>query len=97
MPAGDAAYAMRSEGFNSLVLAEWTDPAQTDPCTKWGRDSDAALQRIAQERYNAADLYQLTKGEASELIVAVPSPLAISTSVALVTWKLISSIAIVMS
>jgi FAD/FMN-containing dehydrogenase len=48
--SADTAYALRSEGYNSLVLAEWTDPAQTEACVRWARDSYAALQPHTGER-----------------------------------------------
>jgi hypothetical protein len=44
VPAGETAYAMRSPGFNALLLAEWLDPRQTDACIGWARESYAAIQ-----------------------------------------------------
>jgi hypothetical protein len=43
VPTGETAYAMRSPGFNALVLSEWTDPRQSDACIGWARDSYAAI------------------------------------------------------
>jgi len=39
----DTAFPHRAEGHNLLVLSEWTDPARTEACTAWARDSFAAL------------------------------------------------------
>jgi hypothetical protein len=39
----DTAFPHRAPGYNLLVLSEWTDPARTEACTAWARDSFAAL------------------------------------------------------
>jgi FAD/FMN-containing dehydrogenase len=39
----ETAFPHRAEGYNMLVLSEWTDPRQTEACTAWARDSFAAL------------------------------------------------------
>ncbi|MGG5819109.1 FAD-binding oxidoreductase [Falsiroseomonas sp. HW251] len=39
----DTAFPHRAEGYNMLVLSEWTEPRQTEACTAWARDSFAAL------------------------------------------------------
>ena len=39
----DTAFPHRAEGYNMLVLSEWTDPRQTEACTAWARDSFTAL------------------------------------------------------
>lgn len=44
VPAGDTAYALRDEGYNSALLGLWTDPAHTDRCTRWTKDTYAALE-----------------------------------------------------
>jgi FAD/FMN-containing dehydrogenase len=40
---GDTAFPHRAEGYNMLVLSEWTDPRQTEACTAWAREAFAAL------------------------------------------------------
>jgi len=50
VPPGETAYFLRSGGYNSLLLAEWTDPAQSDACIAWARNSYAALQPHTGER-----------------------------------------------
>jgi FAD/FMN-containing dehydrogenase len=40
---GDTAFPHRAEGYNMLVLAQWTDLRQTEACTAWARESFAAL------------------------------------------------------
>jgi len=39
----ETAFPHRAEGYNMLVLSEWTDPARTEACVAWARDSFAAL------------------------------------------------------
>ena len=43
----ETAFPHRAEGYNMLVLSEWTDPRQTEACTAWARDSFAALRPYA--------------------------------------------------
>ncbi|HYZ34014.1 MAG TPA: FAD-binding oxidoreductase [Crenalkalicoccus sp.] len=43
----DTAFPHRAEGYNMLVLSEWTDPARTEACIAWARDSFAALRPYA--------------------------------------------------
>lgn len=40
----DTAFPHRAEGYNMLVLSEWTDPSRNDACIAWARESFAALQ-----------------------------------------------------
>jgi FAD/FMN-containing dehydrogenase len=48
----DTAFPHRSDGYNLLFLTQWTDPADTDRCIKWTRDSYVALKPfMAQGRY----------------------------------------------
>lgn len=35
----DTAFPLRSEGYNFLVLAEWMDPAMTDRCIEWAKQT----------------------------------------------------------
>jgi hypothetical protein len=52
VPSTDTAYALRAEGFNVLVLSQWTSPADDAACTAWARESYAALQPfVAPARY----------------------------------------------
>jgi FAD/FMN-containing dehydrogenase len=43
VPVDATAYAMRTEGFNALVLAEWLDPAADAPCIAWARSTYEAI------------------------------------------------------
>jgi hypothetical protein len=43
VPPGDTAYSLRSSGYNSLILAEWTDPAQSQSCIDWAKQSYGAI------------------------------------------------------
>ena len=43
----DTAFPHRAEGYNMLVLSEWTDPRQNDACIAWARTSFAALSPYA--------------------------------------------------
>lgn len=52
VPVTDTAYALRAEGYNTLIVSEWTDPAQTDACIAWGRATYAAIQpHVGTKRY----------------------------------------------
>lgn len=49
---GDTAFPHRAEGYNFLVLSQWTDPAETDRCIAWARDTHAAMKPfMASGRY----------------------------------------------
>ncbi len=39
----DTACAMRVDGFNVLIISQWSDPAETERGIAWGRDAYAAL------------------------------------------------------
>jgi FAD/FMN-containing dehydrogenase len=43
VPVADTAFPHRSDGYNLLVLSEWMEPAQTDRCIAWARDTYAAM------------------------------------------------------
>lgn len=40
---GDTAFPHRSDGCNLLVLCEWMEPAHTDRCIAWARETYAAM------------------------------------------------------
>jgi FAD/FMN-containing dehydrogenase len=50
VPVSETAYALRSEGFNVAIIAEWLDPAQSDACRGWARQSYDALQPFMGDR-----------------------------------------------
>ncbi len=50
VPVGDTAYALRSEGYNAAIIAEWLDAAQNASCTTWAREAYQALQPFVGER-----------------------------------------------
>jgi len=37
------AYPHRQPGFNLLLIAQWTDPAHSDACVAWARETFDAL------------------------------------------------------
>jgi len=43
IPVADTACALRVNGFNVVLISQWTDPAQSDSHTAWCRDTYAAL------------------------------------------------------
>lgn len=52
VPVTDTACALRVAGYNVVIISEWMDPGQTERCTKWARDTYAALTPfLAQTRY----------------------------------------------
>jgi len=50
VPVEATAFAMRSPGFNTLVLGQWMEPAQGDATTAWCRETFASLNPFAGER-----------------------------------------------
>lgn len=49
---GDTAFPHRADGYNLLVLSEWMDPANTDRCIAWARETYAAMEPfMASGRY----------------------------------------------
>ena len=38
------AFPLRAKGYNLLVLSQWTDPSETDPCVAWTRESYDAME-----------------------------------------------------
>jgi hypothetical protein len=40
----DTAFPHRADGFNLLVLAQWVDPALTERCVAWARETYAAME-----------------------------------------------------
>lgn len=52
VPVTDTACAMRTNGFNVVIISEWMDTADTDRGIKWARDTHAALEPfLAPMRY----------------------------------------------
>jgi FAD/FMN-containing dehydrogenase len=48
----DTAFPHRADGFNLLVLAQWVDPALTERCVAWARETYAAMEPfMASGRY----------------------------------------------
>jgi FAD/FMN-containing dehydrogenase len=44
VPIDKTSFALRSSGFNLLVLSQWMDPSADDQCITWARDTYAAMQ-----------------------------------------------------
>lgn len=52
VPVEATAYALRQEGYNTLIVAEWMDPSQTDACRTWARQTyDAVSKHGSSWRY----------------------------------------------
>jgi hypothetical protein len=52
VPVADTACALRVNGFNVVIISQWTDPRDTERGTAWCRDTYAALQPfLAPTRY----------------------------------------------
>jgi FAD/FMN-containing dehydrogenase len=52
IPVADTACAMRVNGFNVVIISEWTDPAENDRHIAWCRDTYSALKPyLAATRY----------------------------------------------
>ena len=53
VPVAETAFPHRVEGHNLVVLSEWMDPATSDKCIEWARESYAAMGRfLASGRYS---------------------------------------------
>jgi FAD/FMN-containing dehydrogenase len=50
VPVGDTAYALRSEGFNVAIIAEWLDAAHNDACRGWAREAYDNLRPFVGDR-----------------------------------------------
>jgi FAD/FMN-containing dehydrogenase len=50
VPVSDTAFALRSPGFNTLLLSEWTDPAQSGACVTWAKESYGAIRPFVGSR-----------------------------------------------
>jgi FAD/FMN-containing dehydrogenase len=49
---GDTAFPHRNDGYNLLVLSEWMEPANTDRCIAWARETYAEMEPfVAAGRY----------------------------------------------
>jgi FAD/FMN-containing dehydrogenase len=44
---GETAFPHRQEGYNFLILGQWIDPAMTDRCIDWARDTYARMEPFA--------------------------------------------------
>jgi FAD/FMN-containing dehydrogenase len=40
---GETAYPLRAPGYNIVIVAQWTGPADDERCIKWARESYAAM------------------------------------------------------
>jgi FAD/FMN-containing dehydrogenase len=49
---GDTAFPHRADGYNLVILSQWSDPASTDRCIAWARETYAGM-----EPYVAAGRY----------------------------------------
>ena len=43
VPEGDTAFPHRTAGYNFLLIAQWDDPAMTEACIAWARETYAAM------------------------------------------------------
>jgi FAD/FMN-containing dehydrogenase len=67
----DTAFPHRAPGYDLLVLSEWLDPADTERCTAWARDTYAAMQPfLASGRY----VNYLDHDEAGDPVAAAYGP-----------------------
>ena len=67
----DTAFPHRAPGYDLLVLSQWTDPADTDRCTAWARDTYAAMRPfMASGRY----VNYLDHDEAGDQVAAAYGP-----------------------
>jgi FAD/FMN-containing dehydrogenase len=68
---GDTAFPHRTEGYNFLVLSEWLEPATTNQCIAWARETYARMEPfMASGRY----VNYLADDEAGEPVAAAYGP-----------------------
>ena len=71
VPPTETAYALRSPGYNMLVLGQWTNPADDAKGLAWSRDSYAAMQpHVSAKRY----LNYMGEDEGDTLLGSVYGP-----------------------
>jgi FAD/FMN-containing dehydrogenase len=52
VPSADTAFALRATGYNLAILGEWTEPAHSDACIGWTRETYAAMKPfVGRKRY----------------------------------------------
>ncbi|MBS0451429.1 MAG: FAD-binding oxidoreductase [Proteobacteria bacterium] len=69
--AADTAFPHRREGYNFLVLTQWLQPADTDACIAWARDTHERMQPFfAAGRY----VNYLDNDEAGDPVAAAYGP-----------------------
>ena len=67
----ETAFPHRGTGYNFLILSQWMDPAMTDACIAWARDTYAAMApHAAAGRY----LNYLGDDEAADAVAAAYGP-----------------------
>ncbi len=67
----DTAFPHRAPGYDYLLVSEWLDPADTDRCTAWARDTYAAMRPfLASGRY----VNYLDHDEAGDPVAAAYGP-----------------------
>jgi FAD/FMN-containing dehydrogenase len=67
----DTAFPHRAPGYDLLVLSEWLDPADTERCMAWARDTYAAMRPfLAAGRY----VNYLDHDEAGDPVAAAYGP-----------------------
>jgi FAD/FMN-containing dehydrogenase len=71
VPPTETAYALRSPGYNMLVLGQWANPADDAKGLAWSRDSYAAMQpHVSAKRY----LNYMGEDEGDTLLGSVYGP-----------------------
>ena len=71
VPVADTACAMRVSGFNVAIIAQWTEPAETDRHIGWARETyDALSPYFAGVRY----VNYLDADEPADLAATVYGP-----------------------
>jgi FAD/FMN-containing dehydrogenase len=71
VPVSDTAFPHRTPGYNFLLINQWTDPAETDRCLRWGRETYEAM-----KPYRAAGRYlnYLDKDDGADAVAAAFGP-----------------------
>jgi FAD/FMN-containing dehydrogenase len=71
VPVSETAFPHRSPGYNFLLLAQWMNPADSERCMRWGRETYAAMKPfLASGRY----VNYLDQDEGADSVAAAYGP-----------------------
>jgi FAD/FMN-containing dehydrogenase len=70
VPVAATAFPHRGEGFNTLIISQWAEPADTERGLRWARDTDAAMGRF----YKSGRYANYQSDEGADVVAAAYGP-----------------------